>query len=63
MVVAMLIATIIFQAGLNLPEGFVQDDGHENPIKENSKSKIGQVVLQDEFNYFFVFDMLGLSAE
>lgn len=63
MVVAMLIATIIFQAGLNLLEGFVQDDGHENPIKENSKSKIGQVVLQDEFNYFFVFDMLGLSAE
>lgn len=62
MMVATLIATITFQVGLNSSEGFVSDNRHENPTKENSKADIGQVIVQGEFNYFLVFDMLGLLA-
>lgn len=62
MMVATLIAIIKFQTKLNPLKGFMEDDGHENPTKENSKSKTEQIVLQGKLNYFLVFDMLGLFA-
>ncbi|KAH7691546.1 26S proteasome regulatory complex subunit PSMD10 protein [Dioscorea alata] len=58
MIVATLIATVTFQAGLNPPGGFTQAN---DPVT-NSSSTAGLPVLGSNLNLFLVFDVIGLSA-
>ncbi|XP_039127240.1 uncharacterized protein LOC120263414 [Dioscorea cayenensis subsp. rotundata] len=58
MIVATLIATVTFQAGLNPPGGFTQAN---DPVT-NSSSTAGLPVLGSNLDLFLVFDVIGLSA-
>ncbi|KAH7691549.1 26S proteasome regulatory complex subunit PSMD10 protein [Dioscorea alata] len=56
MVVATLIGTVTFQAGLNPPGGFIQRDGRDtSPLA-------GVAVLRSELSNFLLYDLIGLFA-